>query len=57
MDKTTKATILEALDMKAASIKRAANTNKAPRFQAVYEAEQADVTKAKAWINEQPLDK
>lgn len=43
---TTKQFVISALEMKIASIKRAKNTNKSPKFTPVYEAEQAEAEAA-----------
>ena len=51
MNDNHKAIILSALELKEASIKRAQNTNKNPRFTPVYEAELADLHAARAAFN------
>lgn len=50
------ATIKEALTMKEASVKRAQNTNKSPKFAPVYEAELAEVREAQAWAAKEKAD-
>lgn len=52
MDATTKAIILEALDLKIQSSKRGINS-KAAAFKPIYEKEIADAEAAKVWINTQ----
>lgn len=51
MNDNHKAIINSALDMKEASIKRAQNTNKNPRFAPVYEAELADLQATRVAFN------
>lgn len=45
--------IVEGLNLKEASIKRAMNTKSNPAFKAIYEKEQADVNAARIWLTEQ----
>lgn len=51
MDDEIKAILIEALDMKIASVKRARNTAKNPRFASIYDTEEELANKAKAWVN------
>lgn len=50
MTEEIKAILKEALDMKLASVKRARNTNKNPRFSAIYDTEEEIAMKAVAWL-------
>lgn len=47
-----KSRIIEALEMKMASIKRAQNTNKSPNFAAVYDIERKETQAAITWAQE-----
>lgn len=49
--------IISALDMKLASIKRAKNTNKNPKFTPVYDAEENETMGALAYIRGLAIDK
>lgn len=53
MKPEVKAIILEALDMKIASAKRAKNSSKNPAFGPIYDLEVSTAEAAKVWINEQ----
>lgn len=53
MTTAIKTMLLTALELKLASVKRAQNTNRNPRFNEVYAAELADVQAAIAWVNAQ----
>lgn len=55
MNKTQKTVILSALQMKEASIKRAINTNKNPRFEAIYDLELSETRATYTWVEAQPL--
>lgn len=48
---TYKTILLSALDMKLASIKRAMNSDKNPRFKEVYLLEQRETLEVQNWIN------
>lgn len=51
LNATYKAILLSALDMKVASIKRAKNTEKSPRFQQVYDLEMRETLETQAYIS------
>lgn len=50
LNATYKAIILSGLDMKIASIKRAKNTEKSPRFQQVYDLEMRETLDTQTYI-------
>lgn len=55
MDNELKGILIEALDMKIASVRRARNTSKNPRFNAIYDAEEALANKARVWVDAQKV--
>lgn len=55
MQTRIKEILLEALDTKEASLKRAKHGAK-PAFAAVYEVDLASCAHARAWIKDQPID-
>lgn len=53
MTNEIKNALAEGLKLKEASVKRAQNTNKNPRFAPVYEQELNDLLAARTWLNSQ----
>lgn len=53
MNNEIKTMLLQALELKEASIRRAMKTAANPRFSVVYEAELADLAAAEQWVRAQ----
>lgn len=46
----------DAMELKIASIKRAINTNKNPRFREIYDLELSESLEVQVWLNQQKPD-
>lgn len=46
----------DAIELKIASIKRAINTNKNPRFREIYDLELSESLEVQVWLNQQKPD-